>query len=382
VVFRSPEATNDPVKIPVQFDVVQAALTVAPTAITDAVPPGDDQPRLHDLAISNGGGGSFTWFATDDQPWITLSAMAGTGAETITVTVDPAGVAPGTHTGHVTITAPGAMGSPVTVPVTLTVQAPCQVQNIVPDDQDNGSLKGSDCIAPHRPGSRANLYRFNAADGDAFSIRMTASFNSYLILTDASGNILAENDECPGEARTACIRNFTVPGAGQYTIEVTTSAAGETGNFTLYVVRELPPSSPQGLGQFKKDGSTAIAIGGTTNDNTVVIKGTVSDPNDADSVRLEIEIEPLGSPFTGASTHHSAFIAASRGNVVVPITAGSLGDADYHWQARSCDRTSRCSAWLTFGGNSETSADFTVNTTAPPPPPPPGGSPPPQGVQS
>jgi hypothetical protein len=375
VVFRSPEATNDPVKIPVQFDIVRAVLTVTPPAITDAVQPGDNQPRMYALAITNGGGGSFAWTADADAPWITLSALADTVADTITVTVDPSGLAPGDHRGNITVTSPGATGSPVTVPVTLTVQAPCQVTNIVPDDQDNGSLSTNDCIAPHRPGSRAELYTFSAGAGDAFSIRMTGSgsLNSYLILTDANGNVLAQNDECPGESRTACIRNFAVPGAGQYTIEATSSAAGETGNFTVSIVRELPPPSPQGLGQFKKDGNSAIAIGGTTTENTVVFKGTVSDPNDADSVRLEVEVEPLGSPFTDMSTHHSLYIAASRGNVTVSISAAGLDDVGYHWQARSCDKTTRCSAWLKYGGNAETDADFVVNTA-----PPTGGSPPSQ----
>jgi hypothetical protein len=383
IVFRSPEATNDPVKIPVQFDVVRAVLTVTPNQISDAVQPGDNQPRTYALAITNGGGGAFAWSASDDQPWIALNKLAGTGADTITVTVDPGGLPPGTHKGNVTVTSPGAAGSPVTVPVTLTVQAPCTLSNLVPDDQDNGTLNGNDCIAPHRPGSRAQLYSFSAAVGDAFTIRMTsAAFNSYLILVDASGNALVQNDECPGESRTACIENFAVPGAGQYTIEATTSAPGETGGYSVSIVRERAPSPPQGLGQFKSNGNTSIAIGGTTTENTVVFKGTVSDPNSADNVRLELEIEPLGSPFTNVSTHQSQYVAASRGNVTVAISAGPLDDAGYHWQARSCDATSRCSAWLSYGGNDESAADFTVNTAPPPPPPPPpppGGSPP-QGV--
>jgi hypothetical protein len=110
----------------------------------------------------------------------------------------------------------------------------------------------------------------------------------------------------------------------------------------------------------------------------------VSDSNPSDHVRLEIEVEPLGSPFTNASTHQSPYVEASRGNVPVSITVGPLNDAGYHWQARSCDGTNRCSAWLSYGGNDESAADFVVNTAPPPPPPPapPGGSSRPQGVRS
>jgi hypothetical protein len=279
---------------------------------------------------------------------------------------------------------PEAVNGPIKVPVTLTVRGSCQVSTLNPDDQHNGALHNNDCAAPHRPGSRAELFAFSAGPGETFSIRMTASFNAYLILTDAAGNVLAQNDECPGESGTACINNFTVPGAGQYTIEATTSAPGETGNYTLSIVRQQPPPAPQGLGQFKSDGNTALGIGATTNEKVVVFRGAVSDPNPSDHVRLEIEVEPLGSPFTNASTHQSPYVEASRGNVPVSITVGPLNDAGYHWQARSCDGTNRCSAWLSYGGNDESAADFVVNTAPPPPPPPapPGGSSRPQGVRS
>ena len=99
-------------------------------------------------------------------------------------------------------------------------------------------------------------------------------------------------------------------------------------------------------------------------------KGTVSDPNDADSVRLEIEVEPLGSPFTNVRTNQSDFVPASNGNVVVSIQAPVSMNTSYHWQARSCDKTNRCSVWLKYGDNAETAADFGVV----PPAPPPGGS--------
>jgi hypothetical protein len=90
----------------------------------------------------------------------------------------------------------------------------------------------------------------------------------------------------------------------------------------------------------------------------------VSDPNPSDSVRLEVELEPLGSPFTDVATHRSLFVAASRGNVTVSISAGVNNNTGYHWQARSCDRTGRCSIWLKYGGNAESAADFSVSIPA------------------
>ncbi len=378
VVFRSPEATNSPVKVPVILDILRPILSVKPTAITDAANPGDTQKRVQSLAITNAGRGDFSWSAVRDSAWISLSSAADTAADTISVTLDPTGLPPGSHKGSIVVTSPGAQGSPFTVPVTLSIESPCKQDPVTPDDQISSSLGNSDCIAPKRPGSRAELYSVFAVPGDTLSFRMTASFNSYLVLTDALNGVLAENDECPGESRTACIKNFAVTVAGQYIIEATTFGPGETGNYTLWVVRELPPGAPQGLGQFKKDGATAIAIGGTTPEDGVVFKGTISDPNPSDSVRLEIELEPIGSPFTDAATNRGLFVAASRGNVSVSVPASVANNLSYHWQARSCDRTGRCSAWLKFGGNAETAADFTVSIGTPPPP---GPAPPPEEAQ-
>ena len=61
-----------------------------------------------------------TWQATTNEPWIGLSATDGTGPSTVTVTVDPAGLAFGVHSGAITITA-GAAGSPKVVPVSLRI---------------------------------------------------------------------------------------------------------------------------------------------------------------------------------------------------------------------------------------------------------------------
>lgn len=377
IVFSSPQATNDPVKVPVQLDVVRPVLSVSPAAISDAVLFGDPTKQEHSLAITNSGRGEFSWSATKDADWIELSAPSGIDGDTITVTLDPAGMASGTYRGHIVVTSLGATGSPETVDVTLTVGAACSVSPRTPDVVINGELRNQDCIAPKRPGSRADLYSFVAGAGDDMTLRMTAEFNSYLIITDGAGNIVAQNDECSGETRTACIKNFNIPSAGEYTVEATSSAPGETGDYTLSIVNELAPGSPQSMGQFLKNGSTPIAIGGTTPEDAVVFKATIGDQNDADTVHLELELEPLGSPFTNVRTHQSTLVASRNGNVTVSISAAVAMNTGYHWQARTCDKTGRCSAWLNYGQNAETAADFSVAAAPPPPPPPPppGGSP-------
>jgi hypothetical protein len=370
IVFTSAEATNGPVKIPVEFTILQPGLSVAPPSINATAESNDNKKQTFDLAVTNTAGGTLAWFASSDQPWIALSALGGLTPATLRVTIDPSGLPAGTNAGNVTVSAPGAAGSPVVVPVQLVItQKACTAVGITLDAVKTGTLDTNDCDAPHRPGSLANVYSFSAAAGDTVSMRMTATFDAYLIFSDFGGNVLAQNDECPGEAGTACIREFPITAAGTYFIEATSAAPGATGSLTLTVVRERPPTAPTGMGQFRADGATAIPVGDTIPENNVVLKAKVDDPNAGDQVRLEVELEPLGIAFSDSPTQVSDFVSASGSGTAASVHAGGLtSGTQYHWHARTCDRTGRCSAWLVFGGNAETSADFTVVI-------PPGGSP-------
>lgn len=71
--------------------------------------------------MSNSGGGTLSFSASDDASWLSVSPASGTAPKDLTVSVDATGLAPGTYHGTVTIT--GA-GSSQTVPVTLTISPP------------------------------------------------------------------------------------------------------------------------------------------------------------------------------------------------------------------------------------------------------------------
>jgi hypothetical protein len=76
---------------------------------------------IRDRYLANGP----AWTATiQNAPWLTLSATSGTGPNTVTATASTSGLAAGTYNGTITVTAPGAIGSPMTVPVNLVVSAP------------------------------------------------------------------------------------------------------------------------------------------------------------------------------------------------------------------------------------------------------------------
>jgi len=117
------------------------------------------------------------------------------------------------------------------------------------------------------------------------------------------------------------------------------------------------PSAPTSIGQFRTDGAS-IGVGGNSGGSSVVLKGTVSDPDPGDQVRLEVEVQTILINFTNGRTDASALGASGR---VAAATGPATILLSYHWQARTCDQTGRCSAWVSFPQptpNAETSADY------------------------
>ena len=128
VTLTATGAANSPTSVPVTLTVAPPppgpALAVAPASLAFSAAEGGPAPAPRTLDVTNGGGGSLSFTASDDAGWLSLSPAGGTAPQSIGVTANPTGLAAGTYTATVTLTAAGATGSPQTVPVTLTVRPP------------------------------------------------------------------------------------------------------------------------------------------------------------------------------------------------------------------------------------------------------------------
>jgi hypothetical protein len=118
-------------------------------------------------------------------------------------------------------------------------------------------------------------------------------------------------------------------------------------------------STPAGLDQRNPDGSSIVV--GTTSSNDTVLFAATGTHSLGFQVRLEVEVRPLGTPFTDVPTSVGPLVASGA---PATLSVGAGFDATYHWQARMVSEFGRPSAWTPFGANPETSADFTT----PPPP--------------
>jgi predicted phage tail protein len=124
------------------------------------------------------------------------------------------------------------------------------------------------------------------------------------------------------------------------------------------------PAQPTARGQRQADGITPLGLGGTATSSAVVFRGTVSDQDPGQQVRLQVEVQPLGTGFTGAV--HCQSPLGSSGTATSCTVTGLLAGTSYHWQVRAADNRGGVSAWASFATNADTAADFVVTANPAP----------------
>lgn len=144
VQITAPGASNTPLSIAVTLTVAAAAatLTVSPATLAFQYNVGGSAPAAQNISITGTGGGSISWTASTSDFWLSAANSSGATPDQLAISVNPANLAAGTYTGSVTISAPGAGGSPASVAVTLVVQG----------SQAAGTITGFSNAASFTPG--------------------------------------------------------------------------------------------------------------------------------------------------------------------------------------------------------------------------------------
>ncbi len=97
-----------------------ALISLSATQLSFSYTVGGALPAVQTVAVSNAGGGTLSSLtATTNVSWLTLSSATGS----LTISANPTGLAPGPHTGTVSVSAPGATNSPQSISVSLMVNA-------------------------------------------------------------------------------------------------------------------------------------------------------------------------------------------------------------------------------------------------------------------
>ena len=116
-------AANTPASVGVTLVVTQASpsLELGSQALTFQFTNGGAVPAAQNVTITNAGGGTLAWTASSNAYWLVASTSSGTAPSTLTISVNPVNLAAGSYPGIVTVTAPGAIGSPSQISVNLVI---------------------------------------------------------------------------------------------------------------------------------------------------------------------------------------------------------------------------------------------------------------------
>src|SRR5689334_21734595 len=160
---------------------IQPILSVLPASLSFAYTQGGTVPVPGLLSITNTGTGTLSFTASTNANWLSASPGSGTAPLTEQITTAVSGLAVGTYTGQITVTAPGAQSSPATIPVTLVVSAPVNqpVLAVTPTSLSFNYTLGMPPLSP------ASLTVGNTGGG---TLTFTASSNSsWLSVTPTAG---------------------------------------------------------------------------------------------------------------------------------------------------------------------------------------------------
>jgi len=218
---------NSPVTIPVTLQVTAGALSLSTNTLGFTYIPGGSIPVAQSVQVSGSGSAlNFTVAAnsgTAGVNWLSVTPTSGTTPGTLSVSVNPSGLAAGTYGGSVVVTAPNASGSPQTIQVTLAVNA--------------GTVTAS-------PAPSAGLAFTQAAGGisaaqtiTVSSTPVSVSFTATATTTGNSGNWLIVTPSSGTTTGSVLVSvNATSLAVGTYTGAVTITAPGASGSPITYAV--------------------------------------------------------------------------------------------------------------------------------------------------
>jgi glucose/arabinose dehydrogenase len=312
-------ATGSPKTVPVTLTVAPAppSLSVTPASLSFSGAEGGLNPAAQTLSVANSGGGSLDWSAGEDADWLSLTPTAGSDAGTIIVTPSLAGLTEGTYTADITVTAPGAGGSPQTIPVTFTVGPPAPELTVTP---------ASLAFAGTQGGASPQAKTLEVTAGPlSFSASETVP---WLSLATSGGTVTV----------TPSITGLT---AGTYTTDITVTAPGADGSPrtvpVTFTVAPPPPvlsTAPASLSFTAAEGganppaqnvSVTNGGGGTLDFSAADDAGWLSVSPSSGSAPATLSVSPIVSglaagTYTGAVTVTADGVSGSPKTVTVTLT--------------------------------------------------------------
>jgi hypothetical protein len=238
-------------------------------------------------------GGSQSWTAVTNRPWLSVSPPSGSGSTTLHVSVSTDGLPPTSYTGQITISAPSAKPSVEVVTVTLTVFGPNLSFNV----------KEVSAAIPVTGQASSEFYLSNTGGA---SLNWTArSLNSWLHVSQGSGT---------APAQLTLTANLSGYAPGTYRGNVVVSAPGASGSPATLAFIALVSATTSSAPLLQLGSSSLnfkMASGAVTPASQSVLLSEASNA-----------VHPSLITTSAASTTWSA--QADQNWISLPVTSGSL----------------------------------------------------------
>jgi len=237
VTITSSGASNSPKSVPVTLTVTSATtptLTVSPLSLSFTYQTGGSTPAAQPVTLSSSSALNYT--AVSSAAWLNATPASGATPASLSVSVNPAGLAVGNYSGTLTVTASGASNSPQKIAVSLAVTSASSGNpslNVAP-----GTLTFTYASGSTTSGTQTLSI---TSTGAALQITAAASGGSWLSVTPTTGST---------SVTVKVSANPTGLAAGTYngTITITSTGAANTPQ-TIPV--KLVVSSSTGSGRLR-----------------------------------------------------------------------------------------------------------------------------------
>jgi hypothetical protein len=321
VAITSAGAGNSPQSVPVTLTVTVAGtptLTITPTTLSFSVQSGGAAPPAQSISVGSSGSALNYTAAASGGTWLSATPASGTTPGSVSVSVNPAGLAAGTFNGSVTITSAGAGNSPRTVSVTLNVTTPTPPGSIT---ASASSLTFNATVNGPAPPSQT----LTVSAGSPTRFQATVSSGTSWLTISPSGSLTTN-------------RNLTVSvhqsglAVGTYSGRITLSWGEESRlrvTVTLNVTRAGAPTltvSPPSLTFNYRIGGTApaaqtLTVGGVATTFTASASPSGSwlsvSPTSGGTTSASVSVRTTG---LAAATYSGSVTIAAAGSTGSPVT--------------------------------------------------------------
>ena len=308
ITLTAPGAT--PVTVNVTLAVNGGTIAATPTTLTFQQAQGGSAPTAQTINVTGTPGTLNFTVATattsGGNNWLTATPGTGTTPGSISVTASAGSLTTGTYNGSVTITSAGATGSPITVPVTLTVVT-AQTITVNPSTLTFTAITGQ--ASPSAQTASVS----SSGSGASFTATATAANSgTWLTVSPTSGVTPAQ--------LTVSVASQSLA-AGNYTGTIAINSPNASAPVTLTVNLTVATIPTPVVAAVKN--AASYAVGGVAPGENIVIGGTGIGP----STLTGLAVNPNGTIATTVAGTQILFdgiaapiiyVSATQSSVMVP----------------------------------------------------------------